>query len=127
MYLIDEEGNTNLHIAAQNNRLDLVWSIMKKNIDSKTLNSQNKSGDTVLHIACKYHYMDIVEYIARFGGKTNIKNNEEKFALDYLTEAEKLRFSEFQDCLHGLGKYKFVEKDNVSHTFMGQARRIAMN
>ena len=127
MEIVDDQGNTELHLAAQNNNLQKVWSIMKKHISNQDLNLKNKSGDTALHISCKCHYMDIVEYIARFGGKINIKNNEDKIPLDYLTEKEKLRFSEFQDCLYGQGKYKFVEKEESSHTFMGQARRIAMN
>jgi hypothetical protein len=115
-----------LIFAIQNNKLNQVWSIMKK-IDSKELNRQDDQNNTSLHLACKLHHIDIVEYIVRFGGKMNIKNNENKTPYDYLYEAEKSRFSEFQDCFHGQGKYKFVEKDNVSHNFMGQARRIAMN
>lgn len=115
-----------LKIAIHDNNLKQVWTVMKK-IDAKELNRQDDKGDTTLHLACKLHHMDIVEYIVRFGGKMNIKNNENKAPFDYLHESEKHRFSEFQDCFHGQGKYKFVEKDNVSHNFMGQARRISMN
>jgi ankyrin repeat protein len=127
MEIIDDQGNTELHLAAQNNNLQKVWSIMKKHISNQDLNLKNKSGNTALHIACKYHNMDIVEYITRFGGKMNIKNDEGMTPLDYLNETEKLRFSEFQDCLYGLGKYKFVEKEGSSHVFMGQAKRITLN
>lgn len=127
MYIVDVFNNTNLHYAVKENRLELVWAIMKKNIDAKTLNSQNTFGDTALHIAAKNHNMDIVEYIARFGGKMNIKNSEDKTPLDYLSESEKLRFSEFQDCLYGLDKYAYKHKEE-SHIFMGSnTKRISMN
>lgn len=114
-----------LKFAIQNNKLNQVWSIMKK-IDSKDLNRKDEQNNTILHLACKLHYMDIVEYIVRFGGKMDIKNNEEKTPLDYLNEAEKLRFSAFYDCLHGLGTYKFFEKDKTSHAFMGHSRSVHM-
>lgn len=117
-----------LRYAVQNNRLDLVWSIMKKNIDSKILNTKDEFGDTVLHISAKNHNMDILEYIVRFGGKINIKNNEYKNPLDYLTEAERLRFSAFQDCLYGLDKYAYKPKKEESHIFMGSnTKGILMN
>ncbi len=121
MYIVDDQDNTELHIAAQNNQLQKVWAIMKKNIN---LNLKNKAGETALHSACKYHNMDIVEYIVRFGGNLNIKNNEGKTPLDYLTESEKNQLEEFQDRVFGLGKYKYTEEEKVSHNFMGAARKI---
>ena len=121
MYIIDDQDNTELHIAAQNNQLQKVWSIMRKNIN---LNLKNKAGETALHSACKYHHMDIVEYIVRFGGKLNIKNNEGKTPLDYLTESEKNQLEEFQDRIFGLGKYKFIELEKNSHVFMGDKYKI---
>ena len=115
-----------LNFEIQNNKLNQVWSIMKK-IDSKELNRQDEQNNTLLHLACKLHHIDIVEYIVRFGGKMNIKNNENKTPYDYLHETEKLRFSEFEDCLYGLGKYKFFEKDNGPHNFMGNGRNIVLS
>ena len=114
-----------LKIAIHDNNLKQVWTVMKK-IDSKELNRQDDQGNTTLHLACKLHRIDIIEYIVRFGGKMNIKNNEKKTPYDYLHEDEKIKFSAFEDCLYGQGKYKFFEKDNGPHNFMGNGRNIVL-
>ena len=123
---MDEQGNTDLHLAVQTNQLHKVWSVMKKNIID--LNIKNKTGDTALHVACKNHNMDIIEYIYRFGGKMNIKNLENKTPLDYLNEIEKKNISEFEDKIFGQGKYKYIEKEENTHYFMGtNDKRIRFN
>ncbi|XP_029961103.1 osteoclast-stimulating factor 1 isoform X1 [Salarias fasciatus] len=52
------------------------------------LNQQNKLGDTALHAAAWKGYSDIVEMLLNKNARTDIRNNENKLALEMATNAQ---------------------------------------
>jgi ankyrin repeat protein len=109
-FKIDEFGNTFIHRAVIKNDLT---SVRKLNLDH--VNYKNLDGDTALHLACKNHNMPFAEFIYRYGGNFNIKNNENKTPLDYLNSLEMEYIKDLRDRLHGLGKYEYVPRPEPKH------------
>ena len=73
---VDEKnGNTPLHIAAQNGHdeiVDLITSIGGKMV----LNVQNQSGNTPLHMAVEYDYYASAKALINAGADWDIKNQQ---------------------------------------------------
>lgn len=67
----DEDGNTALHIAAQNGSYDIVRLLMKK---ESPLDLQNNDGDTPLHLATLWKHTRIMRLLVRHGANPDIKN-----------------------------------------------------
>lgn len=74
---VDESnGNTPLHIAAQNGHdeiVDLIISIGGKTV----LNVQNLSGNTPLHMAIEYDYYGSAKALINAGADENISNQQD--------------------------------------------------
>jgi hypothetical protein len=64
-------GNTPLHIAAQNGHLDLVKLLIEKGGDP---NLMNKKNNTPLHMALSYDYIEVSEYLLQHGADGNLLN-----------------------------------------------------
>jgi len=57
----NDDGNTLLHIAAQNGRLKVVDLLMKKGANA---NHQNVLGNTPMHFALAYKFVDLAAWLA---------------------------------------------------------------
>ena len=69
----DEQGNTLLHIAAQNGNRRMIKLCLRREAD---INSQNLGGQTPLHYAYAYGYGEVGEYIIKKGGDDTIRNKD---------------------------------------------------
>lgn len=69
----DEQGNTLLHIAAQNGNKRMVKLCLRREAD---INAQNLSGQTPMHYAYAYGYSDVGEYMLRKGANDSIRNKD---------------------------------------------------
>jgi hypothetical protein len=68
----DKNGNTLLHIAAQNNNLRILQVCVNCRAN---MNLQNNSGNTALHYATTYKYEDIVQVLTSGGTDLSLKNH----------------------------------------------------
>jgi ankyrin repeat protein len=77
------EGYTALHIAAEDNLIDMFDVLIKK-ADKNILIMQNESGNTALHIAAKFGNLEIVNSIIQQADIDilNIRNADDFTALD---------------------------------------------
>mmetsp|Transcript_37335 Transcript_37335/g.92314 ORF Transcript_37335/g.92314 Transcript_37335/m.92314 type:complete len:227 (+) Transcript_37335:48-728(+) len=66
-------GNTCLHIAAQNGHYDLVKLLVNK---GATVNSQNKGGQTALHMAVSYDLDEVCEFLLSKGADDSVVNED---------------------------------------------------
>ncbi|TWW60626.1 Osteoclast-stimulating factor 1 [Takifugu flavidus] len=83
---LDKAGNTALYWACHGGHKDVVEVLLSQpNVE---VNQQNKLGDTVLHAAAWKGYSDIVELLLKKNPRTDIRNNENKLALDMATNAQ---------------------------------------
>ncbi|CAM9178964.1 unnamed protein product, partial [Ectocarpus fasciculatus] len=69
----DEQGNTLLHIAAQNGNKRMIKLCLRREAD---INSQNLGGQTPLHYAYAYGYGDVGEYLIRKGADDTVRNKD---------------------------------------------------
>ena len=73
----DDRGNTTLHVACKNGRLDVVTDILEKLSKLRgrfDLNIHNKHGNTPLHLATKQGQTAIVLLLINHNGNTNAQN-----------------------------------------------------
>ena len=68
-----KNGNTALHIAAQNGHLDLCKLLVSKGAD---VNAQNAGGNTPLHMVTSYDIDDVKAYLEEQGANGGVKNQE---------------------------------------------------
>lgn len=69
----DDNGNTLLHIAAQNGNKRMVKLCLRRGAE---LNAQNMNGQTPLHFAYSYGYSDVGEYLVQKGADDSVKNKD---------------------------------------------------
>uniref|UniRef100_A0A8D3BZ90 Osteoclast-stimulating factor 1 n=1 Tax=Scophthalmus maximus TaxID=52904 RepID=A0A8D3BZ90_SCOMX len=83
---LDKAGNTALYWGCHGGHKDVVELLLTQaNVE---LNQQNKLGDTPLHAAAWKGYSDIVEMLLNKNARTDIRNNENKLALEMATNAQ---------------------------------------
>ena len=73
--IVDDYGNTPLHLACKNANRELVEYLLKK---GSSVHQRNDYGDTCMHIICQRHNLQgILDLILENGGKEdlNLKNN----------------------------------------------------
>ena len=60
----DKDGNTPLHLAAMNGKIDVAKVLLKHNAD---VNAKNNEGRTALHYATDFNHRDLVELLLAHG------------------------------------------------------------
>jgi ankyrin repeat protein len=79
-YDTQEQGETPLHIACQNNNKEIIEILLARNDIDITI--QKKDGDTSLHIVCKIGNQEIVQkLLTRDASIINTQNNKKETAL----------------------------------------------
>merc|ERR1719229_169622 len=68
----DENGNTLLHVACQNNNRRIAKLLLKNGI---SVNDQNTRGNTPLHYCSQYGFMQLADYLIAHGADDNLPNN----------------------------------------------------
>jgi hypothetical protein len=69
----DDQGNTLLHIAAQNGNKRMIKIFLRRGI---SLDTQNLQGQTALHYLYGYGYADVGEYLVKKGANDSIRNKD---------------------------------------------------
>ena len=87
-------GNTILHLAAKNNDINEVMSILKKVKNYGIIDLQNNDGDTAFHLAVKNNNHKVANILERAGADKTIKNNKGEY-IDDITEDEHLEIVDF--------------------------------
>ena len=73
--IIDESGNTELHLACLSENIDLVKELLP--IKTKSVNLKNNDGNTPLYIACRSNNIEIVKKLLAIKTiSVNLKNND---------------------------------------------------
>jgi len=69
----ESNGNTAIHIAAQNGHLEIVTMLVKAGAD---VNAQNAGGQTALHMVRTYELEDVATFLTKSGADQEVKNND---------------------------------------------------
>ncbi len=69
--VVDEDGDTLLHLATRNGCKEVAEQLLKLNID---INAQNKYGDTPLHVACYADDVELIKLLLNNGANPHIQN-----------------------------------------------------
>ncbi|RDD41722.1 Transient receptor potential cation channel subfamily A member 1 [Trichoplax sp. H2] len=81
-HILDEEGNTLLHLAAKGNHRDTIKHILE-DIKTKDINVRNTFGQKPIHIAAKYGHNRVVHNMIRNGADINSKDIYSYYPLHY--------------------------------------------
>eukprot|EP00940_MAST-03C_sp_MAST-3C-sp2_P000958 g958.t1 len=68
----EKNGNTAIHLAAQNGHLEILNDLIKKGAN---VNAKNKKGTTALHMAVEYDYFWTAQALKKAGADEASKNN----------------------------------------------------
>jgi len=68
---VDDNGNSLLHVACQNNNRRIAKLLLK---NGASVNTQNKRGNTPLHYCNQYGFVQLGEYLIQQGADGNILN-----------------------------------------------------
>lgn len=81
--LEDDDGNTLLHDAIEQNNKALVEELLepKWNMD---INAENDAGATPLHLAAAKGYDDFIHLLLKKRAKTNVKDNDNRTFIDII-------------------------------------------
>ena len=71
--LLNDQGNSLLHVACQNGHLNLVRLLCRKGI---AVNMQNKRGNTALHFSRYYDYDQIFRFLRQAGADDSLRNDD---------------------------------------------------
>jgi hypothetical protein len=69
----DRQGNTPLHLAANNGHTDIVHHLVTAK--AETLHRVNQRGDTALHLAAKNGHTSVVRLLLKHGAQVNEQNS----------------------------------------------------
>ncbi|MFY8037654.1 MAG: ankyrin repeat domain-containing protein [Cyclobacteriaceae bacterium] len=70
--ILNDDGNSLLHIALSYHRFEIASSLIEKGIN---VNIQNKKGKTAMHYAASPEALEIAKLIIKNGGDLNIQDN----------------------------------------------------
>lgn len=121
--MVDENGNTILHLSAQDNLDDVVRLLIHSHERDLNVNLTNLKGDTPMHIACRVHALKVMEELLKTGktfdnvnnlGQTPLSNFFEcEFKLEILSSSlpsrtkcsicDRMNFLSTEDCQNSLG------------------------
>ena len=79
----DESGNTILHNAVREGKIEIVKYLLSQDAD---VNIKNSSGETSLQIAIYANNEELIHYLVSNGADVNFKNNADQNALDLAKE-----------------------------------------
>lgn len=86
---VQHDGNTLLHLAAQENQLALLKRLLSFGID---INLKNRDGNTALHLAAMSAKNDkMLKYLVEKGADTSLKTDFEESVYDLVSENEELQ------------------------------------
>lgn len=91
-----KNGNYPLHIAAQNNHVDLVKLLLGRSADP---NKQNGGGQTALHMAVTYEMHELIDILTAAGADQTIKNEDGHQAQHGLEGKKNSRYRELENIL----------------------------
>ncbi|KAK5656009.1 hypothetical protein OQA88_5147 [Cercophora sp. LCS_1] len=84
----DNKGNTPLHLAAVNGRVQITKALLEPPAGSKlALNMQNKEGVTALHLAAEKGYDSTTRHLLSAGPDINLQDTKGATALHYAVRA----------------------------------------
>mmetsp|Transcript_20451 Transcript_20451/g.51675 ORF Transcript_20451/g.51675 Transcript_20451/m.51675 type:complete len:187 (+) Transcript_20451:162-722(+) len=69
----EKNGNSAIHIAAQNGHIELTKYLQSKGAN---LNAQNKKGQTALHMSVEYDFTAQTEFLLASGADKDLKNGD---------------------------------------------------
>merc|ERR1719229_842797 len=81
----DENGNTLLHTACQNNNKRIAKLLLKNGI---SVNEQNTRGNTPLHYCSQYGFMQLADYLIAHGADDGIPNHLGRMPLQGIGRTE---------------------------------------
>lgn len=99
---LDYEKQSALHLACENNKLDVVMCLVEHGAKVNVLGLDNS---TPLHAAALFADTDIISYLLKNGADPYFKNNDSDTPIDY---AERERPSEISDCMRSPYILKFM-------------------
>jgi len=70
---VDDNKNTMLHIACQNNHRRMAKLLVNNKVD---IDAQNHKGNTALHYAHEYKFTELQQYLIQKKADTTLTNNE---------------------------------------------------
>lgn len=92
-FILDSEGRTSLHIAANGNDVKILELLLKYALPLGKINSKDQDGKTALHVAAQNSNVNILEMLLRHvsPGDADIKDNSGKTSLMTATLAANVR------------------------------------
>ncbi|WP_353288877.1 ankyrin repeat domain-containing protein [Wolbachia endosymbiont (group A) of Pogonocherus hispidulus] len=106
----NNQGQTPLHIAAENGWLNIVKYLISKGANT---NAKDKYGRTPLHIAAKNGEFDMVKYLINEGANVNAKDKFDSTPLHSAAENGELSIVRYL-----INKGAYVTKDKVGRTLL---------
>lgn len=82
----DKDGFTPLHWAVLNGHIDIVNKLLENH--QVDVNAQTTQGNTPLHLAAEKGDLKIIEVLVKKGANIEVRNKEEKTALNLASEVE---------------------------------------
>jgi ankyrin repeat protein len=79
---INDDGLTELHCAALNNRLALVRTLIEKRID---INVQDKYGQSALHLAAANNHFEVVKLLLQQQAQVDLQDKKGRTPLHHAT------------------------------------------
>ena len=89
---VDKEHRSGLYLAAKNNHLRCVKTLLKTGVRAELLNKNNRWDNTAQHIASFRGHLDIVTLCIEAGAQIDNKNEDEQTPLHVAAKHGKLKY-----------------------------------